>query len=63
MEIPQLFGKINVERRLGGADADGSVLQRGTGAQLLLGILDLHRRRSDAGVEHLAFRCQGHTAV
>ena len=63
MEIPQLFGKINVERRLGGADADGSVLQRGTGAQLLLGILDLHRRRSNAGVEHLAFRCQGHTPV
>ena len=39
------------------------MFQRSAGAQLFLRILDLHRRRSDPGVEHLAFRCQGHTPV
>ena len=63
VESPQLFGKVDVQGRLGGADADGSVFQRGAGTQLFLGVLDLHRRRRDAGIEHLALRRQGHAPV
>ena len=63
VEVPQLFGEVDVQGRLGGADADGTVLQRGAGAQLLLGVLDLHRRRCNAGIEHLALRRQGHAPV
>ena len=63
VEGPQLLGKIDVQGRLGGADADGTVLQCGAGTQFLFGVLDLHRRRCDAGIEHLAFRGQGHAPV
>ena len=34
---------LDVQSGLGGANADGTVLQRGGGAQFLLGILYLHR--------------------
>ena len=56
MEGAQLFGQVDVQSGLGGADADGTVLQRGAGAQLFFCILDLYRRRCNAGVQQLPLR-------
>ena len=56
MESAQLFRQVNVQSGLGGADADGTVLQRGGGAQFLLGVLYLHRRRGNAGIQQLPLR-------
>ena len=63
VEGPQLLREVDVQGRLGGADADGAVLQGGGGAQLRLGILDLHRRRRNAGVEQLPLGREGHAPV
>ena len=63
VERPQLLSQIDVQRRLRRADADGAVLEGGAGAQLFLRVLYLHRRRGDAGVEHLALRRQGDAPV
>lgn len=63
VEGAQLLRKIDVQGSLGGTDADGSVFQRSAGAQLFLRILDLHRRRCNAGIEQLSFRRQGNAAV
>ena len=56
MEGAQLFGQVDVQSGLGGADADGTVLQRGAGAQLFFCILDLYCRRCNAGVQQLPLR-------
>ena len=56
MESAQLFRQVDIQSGLCGADADGTVLQRGGGAQFLLGILDLHRRRGNAGIQQFALR-------
>ena len=63
VEGPQFFRKIDVQRGLGGTDADGTVFQRGAGAQFFLRILDLYRRRRDAGIEHRTLGRQGHAPV
>ena len=63
MERPQLFREIDVQGRFRGADADGPMLQGGTGAQLFLRVLDLHCRRGNTGVEQLPLWRQGDTPV
>ena len=63
VERPQLLGQIDVQRRLRRTDADGAMLEGSAGAQFFLRVLYLHRRRGDAGVEHLALRRQGDAPV
>ena len=58
VKAPQPLRQVDVQRGLGGADADRAVGKAGTGAQLLLGILDLHGGGGDAGVKVLALRRQ-----
>ena len=61
MEVPQPFRQVDVQRRLGCADTDCTMLKGRAGAQLLLGILYLHSSRGNAGIEHLPLRRQRHT--
>ena len=56
VESAQLFRQVDIQSGLGGADADGTVFQRGAGAQLLFGVLYLHRRRGNAGIQQLSLR-------
>ena len=63
VERPQLLGQADVQRGLGGADADSAVFQRSAGAQFGLSVLDLHGGRRDAGVKGLPFRRQRHAPV
>ena len=63
MEVPQPFRQVDIQRRLGCADTDCTMLKGRAGAQLLLGILYLHSSRGNAGIEHLPLRRQRHTPV
>ena len=63
VEGAQLFCKVDVQRSFGSADADRTVFQRGAGAQLFFCILDLHRRRCNAGVKQFTLRGKGNAAV
>ena len=56
VEGAQLFCKVDVQRSFGSADADRTVFQRGAGAQLFFCILDLNRRRCNAGVKQFTLR-------
>ena len=59
----QFLREVDVQCGLSGADADGTVFQRGAGAQLFLGVLDLHGGGRNAGIEQFALRGQGHAPV
>ena len=63
VELPQALGEVDIQRRFSGADADGTVLKGGAGAQLLFGVLDLHGGGRNARIERFTLGCQRNAAV